>query len=467
MDKKPLDSLTPTPPQNGSADMKGHTTPKGWDGINSLTPTPPQNGSADMKGHTTPKGWDGINKTSSDGVISWEESLAILDRLCSATTPVETETLNVYASLGRITAEAATSRFELPPFNKAAMDGYALLVDDQRDEYDVIEHVQAGQTANRIPMPGETVRIMTGAPLPEGCDRVVPWENTDNDMNRVKVHRQPSKTNVCMKGEDVRTGDVILPAGSLITPVALANLTACGVRMIEVRQPVRIAVLTTGDEIVDLASYPEETLEPGMIVDANGPMLEGLIAAGRDMELIERRIVPDDLKSHVDAIEQAASNSDLLILTGGVSAGDYDFVSAALQEAGFTIHFDQVSVQPGKPLTLATRANCIVCGLPGNPISVLNAFHLNVVRIARHLQRRPIEPISFALPMGCDFQRRRAGRASFIPAKLNPNGSIETIPYHGSAHLLALHEADGVFLVPQGTHKIAQGDQIQFFPRFS
>ena len=429
---------------------------------------------------------DSLTPTPND-MISWEESLTILDRICADASPVPTETLDVSSSLGRITAEASSSRFELPPFNKSAMDGYALLVDDYRDEYDVIEHVQAGQTASRTPEPGETVRIMTGAPLPEGCDRVVPWEDTDNGMSRVKVNRQPTppqngcadmkgrttskggdgiKTNVCVKGEDVLCGDIILPAGSLITPVVLANLTACGVRTIEARQPVRVVVLTTGDELIDLASHPTETLDPGMIVDANGPMLEGLIAERGDMELIQRRIVRDDLTSHVETIEQAASASDLILLTGGVSAGDYDFVSAALQEAGFTIHFDKVAVQPGKPLTLATRDNCIVCGLPGNPFSVLNAFHMNVLRIVRHLERRPIEPKSFFAPLENIFQRRRARRASFIPAKLNPSGTVETIPYHGSAHLLALHAANGVFLVPQGTHEIPKGENVQFFPRY-
>jgi molybdopterin molybdotransferase len=337
-------------------------------------------------------------------MISFAEALAIIDRELESRR-VAVEECPVAEALGRVLAEDAVSALDLPPFDKAAMDGYAVMAGDERASYDVIECVPAGRAPTRALAPGQATRVMTGAPVPEGTGRVVMWEKTDNGTSTVAVHDHGGSSNLCRRGEDIRKGAVLFSAGTRIGAVEFANLAGCGITRVRTYRPVTIAILATGDEI----QPGPEALAAGSIVDTNGPLLEAL-AREHGLSTVLRAIVPDDLAAHEAAIEKARALADVVVLTGGVSQGDRDFVGAALQGTGFTIHYDRVRIAPGKPLTFATHPDgAIACGLPGNPVSVLNCFHLVVLRIAALLTGRAPADRILRLRLGDSVRRGNAG----------------------------------------------------------
>ena len=225
------------------------------------------------------------------------------------------------------------------------------------------------------------------------------------------------------------------------------------------RRTIRLAILTTGDEIVDHV----EKITPGKIMDSNGPMLETL-AREYHLETVIRKTVSDDRDQLTQAIQEASSRADIILLSGGVSVGDFDFVPMALEAAGFQIHFDRVAVKPGKPLTFATTESCVALGLPGNPVSVFVGFHLFVLRIVNHLYGSPITESAFRVTLRKEIKRKNAERMSFLPGIIGPDGLAETIPYHGSAHLLALPQSSGFFQIPKDVETIPKGGTVFFFP---
>jgi molybdopterin molybdotransferase len=394
-------------------------------------------------------------------MISFAEALAIIDRELESRR-VAVEDCPAAEALGRVLAQDAVSALDLPPFDKAAMDGYAVMAGDERASYELIECVPAGRAPTRALAPGQATRVMTGAPVPEGTGRVVMWEKTDNGTSTVAVHDHGGSPNVCRRGEDIRKGAVLLSAGTRIGAVEFANLAGCGITRVRTHRPVTIAVLATGDEI----QAGPEALAAGSIVDTNGPLLEAL-AREHGLSTVLRAIVPDDLAAHEAAIEKARALSDVVVLTGGVSQGDRDFVGAALQGTGFTIHYDRVSIVPGKPLTFATHPDgAIACGLPGNPVSVLNCFHLVVLRIAARLTGRAPADRILRLRLGEVVRRRNAARTAFIPCRIHEDGSAVPVPYHGSGHLIALSRADGMLEIPLGVEEIAAGEPVTVHLRF-
>ena len=198
-------------------------------------------------------------------------------------------------------------------------------------------------------------------------------------------------------------------------------------------------------------------------MNANGPMLASL---GRQfsMDVVIDESLPDDLAVTVEAVSRAVERADIVTLSGGVSVGDHDFVGTALANAGLRVHFSAVGVKPGRPLTFATRPGVAVFGLPGNPVSVFVMFHLFVARAAARMCgiRRPAHEITLIL--GCDFQRRKADRIEYVPARLADDGTVVPVEFHGSAHLSALTEADGFLIVPIGRPLLSAGEQVQFVP---
>ncbi len=387
-----------------------------------------------------------------------EEAFATVARALTGRV-VPLESVPVRQAGGRILGREAVSRLDLPPFDKSAMDGYAVMAGDERESYRVLETIPAGR-APTVPLePGTATKVMTGAPVPEGAGRVIKVEETDGGDETVRVFKHPRAGNICPKGEDVRVGQALYPGGTKLHALAVANLVACGVASVEVRQRVRVAILATGSEIVAL---PKE-LSPGKIMDSNSPMLAGL-AEENDLKVTLCRNVRDDVAVLGAAIEEAAGAADLVLLSGGVSVGDFDFVPDALQAQGFAIHFDSVAMKPGRPLTFATRERGVALGMPGNPVSVFVGFHLFVRRVAA-LLGGGVPPLrSFEVCLASELKRERGGRASFRPGRINDEGQAEPVPYHGSAHLLAVSCADGFIEVPKGVTAIAAGGRARFYP---
>jgi len=348
---------------------------------------------------------------------------------------------------GRILAVDLCAALSLPPFDKSAVDGYALPDGPDEAAYRIRETVAAGQVSARPLSKGTAVKVMTGAPVPPGTGRVVKVEHTAQTEDLVRVLRSEGSVNICRCGEDVRQGEPLLPAGTRLGPLEIANLIACGVTAVPVRRTLRVAVLTTGDELVD----GPESLSAGKIIDTNGPLLEQLLQR-HGLHLAARAVIRDDLDSTVSGLRSALEQADVTIVCGGVSVGDFDFVPAAMDRLGLTLHFAGLAVKPGKPSLLASRGSgptlALAFGLPGNPVVVFLMYHLLVLRAIARLRGQSSPYREVRLPLGQRFARRKADRLEFVPCRLEPDGTVTPLPTNGPAHLRALLGSDAFFMVP-------------------
>ncbi len=293
-------------------------------------------------------------------------------------------------AVGRTLAEAIRSRDDIPPFDNSAMDGYAVRSADLQSvpvSLPIIEDIPAGTFPQKTVEPGVCSRIMTGAPFPEGADAVVPVEWTEaGEGGRVRFNRAPEPgAHVRAAGQDVRNGERVFEPGQVVTPPMIGMLTTLGYPTVEVTRRPRVAVISTGDELVD----PSEALGPGKIRDSNGPALAAQVvsAGGEALPPFRAADTPESIRAHVEA----ALEADVLLFSGGVSVGSYDFVKQVLDEMGMELFFWKVRQRPGKPLAFGLLQGRRVFGLPGNPVSSAICFEQYVrPALAKMLGRRAL-----------------------------------------------------------------------------
>ncbi len=401
--------------------------------------------------------------------VPLERALALIDdAVAPHGDPWPRQTVPIAAALGRVLADAPHATIDQPPFDKSAMDGFAVRGGDPGLDacpafpgaagpfYRVSELVPAGAVAQAPLEPGCAVRIMTGAPVPAEAGRVVMQEHTELRDGWVRLTRPPGRPNICPRGEDTRAGQELLTPGHRLAAVDLANLAACGVTEVSVARRVRLAVISTGDEVV---AHPTE-LGPGRILDANGPLLAAL-AETWGLELTLLAHAPDDEDATRAVVAQALDDADLVAMSGGVSAGVFDHVQAALIACGLSVDFDRVDVKPGRPMTFAHGPAGLVFGLPGNPVPVYLMFHLFVLRAAAALQGAASPVRRLRLPLAQAYERRKVARLGFEPGRIDAHGRLEHVRAHGTAHLLAQGSADGFFAVPKGIASLDAGTVVE------
>lgn len=390
-----------------------------------------------------------------------------LERILAQVGPVDAVTLPVTRALGLVTTSDVVSRAELPRFDNSSMDGYAVRAADLEGAsgerpvmLPVVADIAAGDVASRPLAPGEVMRIMTGAPVPPGADTVVRLEDTDGHPREPQFRVHPREgANIRRAGEDVRPGEVVVPRGTRIGPAQIAVLVSAGVHEVEVVGPVRVAILSTGDELV----APGEPVGPGQIVDSNGPMLEALVReAGAEVVHVGR--LGDVEGQTTRQIEARLEDSDLVITTGGVSKGAFDIVKKVLTGQG-TMEFVEVAMQPGKPQgfgVLGSRG-VPVFTLPGNPVSVLVSFEV-FVRPA--LERRAGRRVSqhtatgFATESWPSASRRQA--YTRVRVARDAGGGYAVTPSGGSgSHLLGgLAAADALAISDAETDEVRAGSEV-------
>jgi molybdopterin molybdotransferase len=393
-----------------------------------------------------------------DPMIPLHQAFALLDETLQGFR-LPTETIPVQEALGRVANADQKSRLDLPPFDKSAMDGYAILPGDERDEYRLIETVAAGKLGAQKLIEGTIVKVMTGAAVPAGTGRVIMQEHTEEHQDRVKVHRHGGPSHICKRAEDVKTGEVILKAGTRIGALEIANLISSGITKIEVSRTPRLSIISTGDEIVDDPGL----IGPGKIMNSNGPMLAAL-ARRHGLPVIGRRVLRDDEETTRRGIRAALEEADIVVLTGGVSVGQFDYVLGSLSDAGLQVRFSRVAVKPGKPTVFSWSDGKCAFGLPGNPVSAYLMFHLFVLRAAAHITGAQPPLREIRLRLSHDFSRRKIERLEFVPARLDQAGTVSAVEFHGSAHLAAVLSADGFFQSPVGVAKMKGGDEVVFSP---
>jgi molybdopterin molybdotransferase len=288
--------------------------------------------------------------------------------------PLETEKVAVFQGLNRVTPENHIAPWDIPPADNSAMDGYAFCYGTAAGErFKVTGFLPAGETLSAPVPAGEAVRIMTGAPVPPGCDTVAPFEEVEAEGEWITVGRSVrSGAHVRERGEDIRLGQTVIRAGSLLRPQEIGMLSAMGTTTVAVHRKARVAILSTGDELLEPGSTPA----PGKIINSNSYSLAAqVLDAGGEPLLLG--IAPDTLEGTCEKIK-AGLNADLLVITGGVSVGDRDYVKMAIEELGGTVTFWKVDMKPGKPIACATLAGRTVFALPGNPVAAMVSFELFV-----------------------------------------------------------------------------------------
>ena len=397
-------------------------------------------------------------------MISVDEALtAILSRFSS----LGREERPLLQAVGQVLAEDVVAPFDVPPLTNAAMDGYAVRATDTEAATErrpirlrVVEDLPAGRCAVRSVEPGTAIRIMTGAPLPDGADTVVQFELTGEGRGEprgaevVAIYGPcPPALNIRHAGEDLKRGEVTLCAGAAIRPAEVGVLATMGRTTIPVHRRPRVAILSTGDELLQ----PGEPWSPGKIYDANAFTLAAMVerAGGVPLMLGAAPDRLDELVARVDALEGA----DLLVTSAGVSTGDYDVVKQALTSLG-DVSFYQVRMRPGRPLAFGTLRGVPLLGLPGNPVASAISFEL----FGRPALRKMLGYTGWARPeVGAVFEgsvdnydRRR----SFYRVTLREGIARLTGP-QGSGISRSLALADGLMVVPEDTATVQSGDAVR------
>lgn len=376
-----------------------------------------------------------------------------LEMVTSSVVEKGVEHVGITQSLHRVLAEDVISDIDMPPFDKSAMDGYACRQADLHLPLLLIETIAAGQSPQKIIGPGECAAIMTGAPVPEGADCVIKVEDTQKDGNgRVVFTGRPGKSNISPRAEDVKSGDILIRKGTFLEPRHIAILAATGYSSPLVSKRPLVAVLSTGDEIVE----PHE--KPGSSAIRNSNAYQLLAQAERcGAEAHYMGIARDNKEETYELMRTALDEHDVLILTGGISMGQFDFIPGVFGQLGIQIMFQTLAVQPGKPTLFGILGNKRIFGLPGNPVSAYNTFELLVRPYLRLAMGSGPGWKLTPLPMGRSFTRRKSERDSFIPVRV-AGGKIFPEEYHGSGHINALTEADGFIRIPRGTALINEGE---------
>ena len=380
----------------------------------------------------------------------------VLSQVRSARRRPSVESVNLEAAAGRILAEDVAADRDTPALARSVRDGYAVRAADLPGELTVIGEVRAGGWFAGSVGSGQAVEIMTGAPVPAGADAVVMVEHTERIAGRVRIARaaEPNQF-INPRGSEAAANEVVLRAGERLDYSDVAMLAAFGHCTASVyRKPV-VALIATGDEIVEVSQTPE----PFQIRNSNIYSLAAQVKrAGGEPRLLP---VARDTEAHTRQIVEQGLNADLLLLSGGVSAGKYDVVESVLSNLGGRFYFDRVLIQPGQPLVFGSIQDTFFFGLPGNPASTMVTFEV-FARAALELLAGLEEPV-LRMPLARltrEF-RHKTGLTRFLPARLSPDGA-EVTPVHwsGSGDVPALTRANAFLVADAGRAEYAQGDLI-------
>ncbi len=389
-------------------------------------------------------------------------------------TPVaEIETVALALARGRTLARDIQAPIDLPPFDNSAVDGYAVRHADLSAQSDttftVADRITAGRAAAHPIAPGTAIRIFTGAPMPDGADTVFMQEDVRTEGGSVIAPPGLKRgSNRRLAGEDIRAGSVALPAGRMLSIADVALAAALGLTALPVRRCIRVALFSTGDEVIE----PGQPLARAALYDANRTLLGGMIAALGAI-VTDLGILPDDPAILAPALRDAASGHDLVLTSGGVSTGEADHVRDAVEAVGILV-FWRVAIKPGRPVAMgvipgaAADSAAAFVGLPGNPVAAFVTF----VRVVRPLIMRLAgadAPALVPLPVRAGFgYRKKQGRREYVRVSLtrDPDGTIVAVKHRqeGAGVLTSLTETDGLVELPENETMVEPGSTVGFLP---
>ena len=391
-----------------------------------------------------------------------EAQSRILARVAFPTPP---EMIALAAALGRIVAEDIRATMDVPPADNSAVDGYAVTAVDIPSTgarwLDVVADLPAGSEFGGDLRAGQALRIMTGAPIPVGADTVYPQEIVTRDGPRVEVPPIERGANVRGRGEDVRAGQIVLGAGTVMRAPEMGVAASLGLAQLLVRQKPRVAIVSTGDEVAE----PGAERRPAQIYDSNRFTLRGLVEAAGG-QVTDYGIIPDVFERlHAELLGAAASH-DIVLTSGGVSVGDYDLVKSVLQGAG-DIDFWQVAMQPGRPVAVGRIGGAHFFGLPGNPVAAMLTFHLFVRPALWKLAGRRDLDVPLFRAAAAERMRKKRGRREFKRGVLSHDGErwqVRTTGPQGSGILTSMTQANCLIVVEEDAGDVSPGESVWVEP---
>ncbi|WP_337966615.1 molybdopterin molybdotransferase MoeA [uncultured Flavobacterium sp.] len=388
-------------------------------------------------------------------MIQVEQALSII---AENSTNMPIQKISVRKALGYILAETIYSPINMPPFRQSAMDGYAF-IHSERHQYDIVSVSQAGDHSDIKLNPNETVRIFTGAFVPHNADTVVMQEHVMANEKSILITNMPKQfANVRNKGEQIEKEDVVFEANTLITPASIGFLACLGITEIEVYKKPRVAILVTGNELVK----PGKKLPKGKIYESNSVMLE---AALQTIGIKKTKVykVKDSLKATKKALKDILDKYDIVLISGGISVGDYDFVKEALIENGVEELFYKINQRPGKPMFFGSKKETLVFALPGNPASSLTNFYVYVYpAIKNRMGFSDTHLPKIVRKLNSGFTNT-TGKTLFLKA-LYDQTNVTILEGQSSAMLNTFAIANSLLIVPNDTETLKKGQLVTLLP---
>lgn len=388
-------------------------------------------------------------------MITVEEALNLVE---SNLLELETKSLLTHEALDHVLGTDVLSPIDMPPFDQSAMDGYAVHYSETIDSYQLIGEIPAGSSEQFDLEEGQAVRIFTGAAVPKSANTVVKQEIVEREGNTIQFTEEVrANQNIRPAGEQIRTGNLALKAGTHINPAAVGFLTGLGITTIEVHPSPKIAILATGDELVK-AGQP---LAYGKIYESNSYMLSaGLNHYGyRNHEI---QSVADDYEETKRKIEAALDEHDVLMLSGGISVGDYDFVGKALTELGVDRIFYKVKQKPGKPIFFGKMNQKYIFALPGNPAAAMTSFYTYVLPALNFLSGKGFQGLKESRALLNEDYYSKGDRAVFLKAHCE-KGTASILEGQSSAMLKSFAEANALIYIPADQEQVSKGSAVKVY----
>jgi molybdopterin molybdotransferase len=388
-------------------------------------------------------------------MIEVKEALEIVAANSSV---LSTQKISVHKALGYILAETIYSPISMPPFRQSAMDGYAF-IHSRRHQFDVVGISQAGDHANIKLKETQAVRIFTGAYVPNDADTVVMQEHVMVNGDSILIAKMPEPfANVRSKGEQINEEDVVFEANTLITPAAIGFLACLGITEITVFKKPKVAILVTGNELVK----PGKKLSKGKIYESNSVMLQAALQT-IGVNKIKVHTVKDNLKATKKALKSILEKNDIVLISGGISVGDYDFVKEALLKNGVEELFYKINQKPGKPMFFGSKKDTLIFALPGNPASSLTNFYIYVYPAVKNRMGFSNTHLPKIVRKLDNEIVNNTGKTLFLKALYNET-SVEILDGQSSAMLNSFAVANGLVIVQQDIENIKKGESVTILP---
>lgn len=386
-------------------------------------------------------------------MISFEDALQLIE---SSAVLNDKEVVSYLNCLGRVLAEDIVSDMDMPPFDKSAVDGFACKITDISQKLTIVETIPAGKHPEVILYDDQCSRIMTGAMVPHGADCILMVEDTEITTDgKVRFLNETTHTNICFKGEDIKKGQKVIEKGVLIKAEHIAIMVTVGcINPVVYKRPT-VSIISTGNELVE----PDIKPDLSKIRNCNSYQLMAQ-CLNINISANYMGIAFDSQEALKNIISEALIKSDIIILSGGVSMGDFDYVPDVLKKLGVEIIFQSIAVQPGKPTLFGTIEGKYIFGLPGNPVSAFIQFELLVKPLIFKLMGRIKELSDLILIMGSDYRRKKTDRKAIVPVLIDNEGFVHAVEFHGSAHINSLAGADGLMFVEKGRNEVLKGEKV-------